>query len=41
VLLFSPLYVVVLWWIIGISLIVLGIIQIVRAFTFGKGVKTA
>lgn len=41
VLLFSPLYVVVLWWIIGISLIVLGIIQIVRAFTFGKGVTTA
>lgn len=41
VLLFSPLYVVVLWWIIGISLIVLGIIQIVRAFTFGRGVTAA
>ncbi|MDF2555047.1 MAG: hypothetical protein K0R60_942, partial [Microbacterium sp.] len=24
----------VLWWILGISLIVLGIINIVRAFTF-------
>jgi len=41
VLLFSPLYVVVLWWILGISLIVLGIIQIVRAFTFGRGAKGA
>ena len=39
VLLFSPLYVVVLWWIIGVSLIVLGIIQIVRAFTFGRGAR--
>ncbi|HWM17117.1 MAG TPA: DUF308 domain-containing protein [Microbacterium sp.] len=37
VLLFSPLWgAVVLWWLLGISLIVLGIIQIVRAFTFGK-----
>lgn len=26
----------ILWWILGISLIVLGIIQIVRAFSFGK-----
>jgi uncharacterized membrane protein HdeD (DUF308 family) len=26
----------ILWWILGISLIVLGIIQVVRAFTFGK-----
>lgn len=34
VLLFSPLYIVALWWLLGISLIVLGIIQIVRAFTF-------
>jgi len=40
VLLFSPLYVVVLWWILGISLIVLGIIQIVRAFTFGRGARS-
>jgi uncharacterized membrane protein HdeD (DUF308 family) len=40
VLLFSPLYVVVLWWIVGIGLIVLGIMQIVRAFTFGRS-KTA
>ncbi|GAA3624543.1 HdeD family acid-resistance protein [Microbacterium awajiense] len=38
VLLFSPLWgAVVLWWLIGIALIVLGIINIVRAFTFGKG----
>jgi len=37
VLLFSPLWgAAVLWWLLGISLIVLGIIQIVRAFTFGK-----
>ncbi|MFD4419942.1 HdeD family acid-resistance protein [Agromyces sp. NPDC058484] len=41
VLLFSPLYVVVLWWIVGIGLIVLGIMQIVRAFTFGRGAKAA
>ncbi|WP_404432747.1 DUF308 domain-containing protein [Microbacterium lacus] len=34
VLLFSPLYIVALWWVLGISLVVLGIIQIVRAFTF-------
>ena len=34
VLLFSPLYIIALWWLLGISLIVLGIIQIVRAFTF-------
>ncbi len=37
VVLFSPLWAaVVLWWILGISLVVLGIINIVRAFTFGK-----
>ena len=35
VLLFSPLWgAVVIWWLIGISAIVLGIIQVVRAFTF-------
>jgi len=35
VLLFSPLWgAVVLWWLLGISLVVLGIVQIVRAFTF-------
>lgn len=35
ILLFSPLWgAVVLWWLLGISLIVLGIINIVRAFTF-------
>lgn len=42
VLLFSPLWGAVLLFIItGISLIVLGIIQIVRAITFGAGVATA
>lgn len=35
IVLFAPIWgVVVLWWILGISLIVLGIINIVRAFTF-------
>lgn len=39
VLLFSPLWgAVVLFIFAGVSLIVLGIVQIVRAFTFGKGV---
>ena len=38
VLLFSPLWgAIVLFIIAGISLIVLGIVQIVRAFTFGRG----
>ncbi|WP_173924003.1 HdeD family acid-resistance protein [Agromyces sp. Marseille-P2726] len=41
VLLFSPMFVVVLWWILGISLIVLGIIQIVRAFRFGRGATSS
>lgn len=37
-LLFSPLLgAAVLWWLLGIALVVLGIIQIVRAFTFAKG----
>jgi len=37
ILLFSPLWgAVVLWWLLGISLIVLGIVQVVRAFTFGR-----
>ena len=37
VVLFSPIWgTVVLWWLLGISLVVLGIINIVRAFTFGK-----
>ena len=41
VLLFSPLWgAVILFIIAGISLIVLGIIQIVRAFTFGRGAKS-
>ena len=35
VLLFSPLWgALVLWWLLGISLVVLGIVQIIRAFTF-------
>lgn len=37
VLLFSPLWgAVVLWWLLGISLIVLGIMNIVRAFALGR-----
>ncbi|HWI32286.1 MAG TPA: DUF308 domain-containing protein, partial [Microbacterium sp.] len=38
VLLFSPLYIVALWWLLGIALVVLGIVQIIRAFTFGNKV---
>ena len=34
ILLFSPLYVAALWWLLGIALVVLGIINIVRAFTY-------
>jgi uncharacterized membrane protein HdeD (DUF308 family) len=35
ILLLSPLWgAIVLWWLLGISLVVLGIIQVVRAFTF-------
>ncbi len=35
VLLFSPLWgALVLWWLLGISLVVLGVIQVVRAYTF-------
>lgn len=36
ILLFSPLYVAVLWVLLGISLIVLGIVNVVRAFSYGK-----
>lgn len=37
ILLFSPLLgAIVIWWLLGISLVVLGVMQIVRAFTFGK-----
>ncbi len=37
ILLFSPLWgAIVLWWLLGISLVVLGILQILRAFTFGR-----
>lgn len=36
-LLLSPLWGAgVLWWLLGIALVVLGVIQVVRAFTFGK-----
>ncbi|WP_394551876.1 HdeD family acid-resistance protein [Agromyces sp. MMS24-JH15] len=42
ILLFSPLWgAAFLFWFGGIALIVLGIVQIVRAFTFGKGAKVA
>ncbi len=34
VLLFSPFYIVALWWLLGIALIVLGIVNVIRAFTF-------
>lgn len=38
VLLLSPLWgAAVLWWLLGISLVVLGIINIVRAFRLGRG----
>ncbi|MCR2762082.1 DUF308 domain-containing protein [Microbacterium sp. zg.B48] len=37
VLFFSPIWgALVLWWLLGISLIVLGVIQIIRAFTFAS-----
>lgn len=36
VLLFAPLYIAALWWLLGLSLIVLGLAQIIRAFTFGN-----
>ena len=35
IVLFAPVWgVAILWWILGISLVVLGVINIVRAFTF-------
>lgn len=34
VLLFSPFYIAVLWLLLGVSLVVLGIIQVLRAFSF-------
>lgn len=37
ILLFAPVWgTLVLWWLLGISLVVLGIMNIVRAFTFGS-----
>lgn len=42
ILLFSPLWgAAVLWLLLGVSLVVLGIMQIVRAFTFGKNSVTS
>lgn len=42
VVLFSPLYgALILWWILGITLVVLGVLQIVRAITLGRTVKKA
>lgn len=38
VLAFSPLYIALLWLMLGIVLVVQGIVQIVRAFTVGKNV---
>ena len=36
-LLFSPIWgAVILWWLLGIGAVVFGIINIVRAFSFGK-----
>lgn len=41
IVIFSPLLAAVaLWWILGITLVVLGIIQIVRAITLGRDEKT-
>ena len=40
VVLFSPFWgAAILFWVTGIALIVLGIVQIVRAFTFGRGLQ--
>lgn len=36
ILVFSPFYVALLWLFVGASLVILGIIQLVRAFTFGR-----
>ncbi|KAB1642582.1 HdeD family acid-resistance protein [Gulosibacter chungangensis] len=35
-LVFSPYYIVALWWMLGISFVVLGILQIFRALRFGR-----
>ncbi|WP_067243382.1 HdeD family acid-resistance protein [Microbacterium resistens] len=40
VVLFSPLFAaVVLWWVLGISLVAIGLVQIIRAITIGKDAK--
>lgn len=36
VLLFSPLFIATIWWLLGGLLAILGVIQIVRAFRYGK-----
>lgn len=37
-LLFSPLFgAVILWWLLGVALVVLGVVNIVRALAFGRG----
>ncbi|MGO2050220.1 MAG: HdeD family acid-resistance protein [Microbacterium sp.] len=42
IVLFSPLLAAVaLWWVLGVTLVVLGIIQIVRAITLGRDEKAA
>lgn len=42
VLLFSPFWgAALLFWVTGIALMVLGVVQIVRAFTFGKGLQVS
>lgn len=42
IVIFSPLLAAIaLWWILGITLVVLGVIQIVRAITLGRDERTA
>lgn len=33
---FSPFYVIALWWMLGISFVVLGLVQLFRSFKFGN-----
>lgn len=41
-LLFAPaLYVWLLWWLLGATLVIMGLVQLYRAFTFGRMVKAA
>lgn len=42
ILLFSPLYgAIILFWLAGISLIITGVLQLLRAFRFGRGLPAA